>query len=130
MFGWFSFLQPLIMTLVVIVLLQIKIGDSTLEQRTIQWYRTSDLAAPIQQVANGGARIVRDVLNKVADSVNFQLFEDVKNRPGSRDLGLKLERSKKFLEQQTKRAAKKIQQELKEEKPENKGVRTQGPDWE
>lgn len=118
------------MTLVVIVLLQIKIGDSTLEQRTIQWYRTSDLAAPIQQVANGGARIVRDVLNKVADSVNFQLFEDVKNRPGSRDLGLKLERSKKFLEQQTKRAAKKIQQELKEEKPENKGVRTQGPDWE
>jgi hypothetical protein len=115
MFGWFSFLQTLILTLVVIILLQIKIGESTLEQRTIQWYRTSNLAAPIQEVADGGAKLVRDVINKIADSVNIQIFEKVKDRPGHRDMGLRLERSKKFLEEQTKRAARKIQQELREE---------------
>lgn len=115
MFGWISFIQSLIMTLVVIVLLQIKIGEFTLEQRAVDWYRTSNVAAPIQEVAEGGARIVRDAVNKVADSLNFKLFEQVKDRPGQRDMKFRLERSKQFLEEKTRQAAQKIKAELQEE---------------
>lgn len=136
MFGWISFLQTLFFTLIVIVLLQIKIGESTLEQKTIQWYRTSNLVAPIQEVANGGAKLVRDIVNKVASSLDIQLFEKMKNQPGQRDVQFQLERSKRYLEEQTRRAAQRIQQELQSEKqaepiaaPENNN-RDQVYDWE
>ena len=112
MFGWLSFLQTLIFTLFVIVVLQIKIGDSTLEQKTIRWYRTSEIAAPLQGVAEGGARLVRDLVNTAADSLNLKVFDDIKNRPGTRDLGLRIERSKEFVEDKARRAAQKLQREL------------------
>lgn len=116
MFSLISFIRTLAMTLVVVVLLQIKIGEFTLEQRAVDWYRTSSLTQPVQDVANGGAKLVRDILNKVANGLKIDLFDKVADRPGRRDLGIRLERSQQYIQEKTRAAARKIQEELEEEK--------------
>ena len=112
MFALISLIKTLVLTLAVIVLLQIKIGDATLEQKTMHWFRTSSLTSPVQEVANGGARLVRDLINKGLNLVKLDLFEKVSSRPGSRDLNLRLKRSKQYVEEKARKAAQKIEAEL------------------
>ena len=120
MFTLISFARTLVFTLVVVILLQVKIGEFTLEQRAIDWYRSSSVTQPVQQVADGGAKIVRDAVNKIANILKVDLFSKVSNRPGNRDLGVRIERSKEYLRERTRAAAQRIQEELEEEKEEKR----------
>jgi hypothetical protein len=63
------FLKLLGLTLVVVLLTQIRVGDRSVEAAAMTWVQTSAIAQPIGGVANGAARVVRDVAGKIHEAV-------------------------------------------------------------
>lgn len=112
MFHLISVLKNLSIALVIVLILQVKVDQSTLEDKAVMWFQASPLTAPIQQVAEGGARLLRDTINKITNMVDVNLFDKIANRPGARDLGVSLQRSKQYLQEKAERATQKIEQEL------------------
>ncbi|MEZ4873476.1 MAG: hypothetical protein R2827_14800 [Bdellovibrionales bacterium] len=113
------FLKTLIMTFIVILVLQIKVGELTLEQKAAHWARQSSLVEPIQEVAHGGLLIVRDGWRKLYGLLSGEAQEIFKSEeaPGNRSLGITLERSKEYFKEKASKAkaAAKEQSEIMEE---------------
>lgn len=108
----FFFAKMIVITVVVVVLMQIKIGDSTLEYKFLNWVHTSTALEPMQQAAQGAVAVVREVWKKVTDrfSDNVTKTFDKANQPGSR-LNITLKRSQEYLQQQAEKARQKLQDE-------------------
>lgn len=102
----FFFLKCFVMALVFIVLLQIRMGDSTLEDRAMSWVRQSSLVQPLQEVAQGGVTVIREgwkgLANKVGSKFNSTFSSD--QFPGARSINLQWERSRAALREQVDRA--------------------------
>ena len=63
MFQMISLVKTLAFTVVIVLLLQVKVGNDTLEDRAVFWFRSSPLIEPIQTVVDGGARLVRNTIS-------------------------------------------------------------------
>lgn len=101
------FIKTMAITLIVVVLLQIKVGNETLEDKTLHFVYTSDLTTPLREAAEGGVVFIRDLWNKIAGNINTEFSRAIesKNRPGERRIGINLERSKEYLKEKSQRAA-------------------------
>lgn len=94
------------LTFVFVLLMQIKIGPLTLEERAIQWTRESAIVAPIREAADGGVVAIRQAWQTVSQSVSSKFNSSLKseNWPGQRTIGIQLERSKAVVEEQARKA--------------------------
>lgn len=113
MFSFLSMIKTVAFAMLIVLLLQIRLGGHTIEESAVNWFRTSSIISPIQTVADGGVRLIRAAAGKVAGLFEFNFSEKLKNRPGQRDLQLKLERSQAYLKEKAN-SAKKSWDELKE----------------
>lgn len=104
MFSFLSMIKMLAFSLLVVLLLQIRIDSQTIEESAMTWFRTSSLTTPLQTVADGGVKLVRTTAGKVSSLFQFNISEKMKNRPGQRDLQLKLERSQAYLKEKASKA--------------------------
>lgn len=121
MFDFLFFIKTLLASLLVVAFLQIKIGETTMEEHATDWIRTSVLTMPLQGVAAGGVQIIRDSTRWVSRQVQTKtksLFGAKPESPGERVQSLKVERSEKYRErseaQQT--AIQKLTNETKAER--------------
>lgn len=70
MFDFFFFVKSILVAILLVALLQIKVGDSTLETRTTNFIQASGVIMPLQSVADGGVKAFRDSVNWVAREIN------------------------------------------------------------
>lgn len=112
MFGLISLIKSLALTLFIVILLQVKIGDDTLEDRAVFWFRSTPLVQPVQVAVDGGARLVRNSISTLADLLKVDLFKDVSERPGTRDLKLRIERSRQYIREQAEKVSQNVSEKV------------------
>ena len=108
----FFILKSILLTLVVVVLMRIKIGPLTLEERTTSWVQSAAITLPIQEVANGGVKLIREGWKRVFGNLNSKFFNSVDSSqaPGKRHLGINMKRSEEYLRNQATRLKKEGQE--------------------
>jgi hypothetical protein len=55
------FLKTLALTIVMVAFLQIRVEGKSIEHHTMQWVQTSAVVEPLNDVAQGAAKLVHDV---------------------------------------------------------------------
>ena len=108
----FFIAKSLVITVVVIVVMQVKVGETTIEQKTLHWIESSPVVLPVQEVALGGVKVVRETWKKIFGNLNNKFWNSVdqQNAPGKRDLKFTLERSEEFLRRQADKLQEKAQE--------------------
>ena len=76
MIDLYFFLKCLVMTVVLILLLQIKIGDRTLEDKALIYFRGSEFSEPLDKIAKGGAKVVQSSLRSLKSKIKSGLSDE------------------------------------------------------
>lgn len=104
--SFFLILKAFVLTIAVILVMQIQVGQTTIERKSEAWLRTSPFVSQLQQVADGGMIVLDKLLGSIhqtldrSESKSSNSFaQDVE--PGKRHLRMKLERSKEYLKEKT-----------------------------
>jgi len=84
---WFI-LKSLVLTVLVLIVLQIKFGQQSLEDRLISSARSAGVVDFAQDMADGAIKFFRNTWNKVGGDGRTEIFD--------------LNRSKEYLKQQSK----------------------------
>ncbi len=114
----FFIAKSIFLTVVVIVVFQVKVGDTTLEEKTLHWIESSPAVVPIQEAASGGVKAIRESWKILFGHLNSKFFNSVeqKNTPGKRDLHLTLARSEDYLREQARKLKAKAEEAALEAK--------------
>ena len=104
----FFFVKMIVMAAFFILVMQIRIGQQTIEERSMVWLKESSMVVPLQEVADGGVVALSKVWDHVVNNTG-DLFNS-ENIPGKRTLGIKLERSKAYVREQLDRANAKLEE--------------------
>ncbi len=108
---WFCF-KMLIITFVLVLLMQIRIGEHTLEASIHSWIQESPIVKPLDQVAQGGLKVLRQGFHGFSSKLSTKLedhFSDDRT-PGKRSLLPPLKRSQQVLNDLRKKAEVKVQE--------------------
>lgn len=95
-------------TLAMVVALQIKVGDETIERISLAWIGSSSVVESLREVSNGGIKALSQAYRWASGSVDAKINRAFRSEaePGSRSLGLSLDRSEAYkASQQAKRRA-------------------------
>ncbi len=84
MMDLFFFLKTLLLTVLLILFLQIKVGSKTLENHTLEFVQSSSIVSPINQAAFGASQLVRDVVSRATISIRKNLGS--KKKPDAESL--------------------------------------------
>lgn len=106
---WFS-LKMMIITGFLIIFMQIRIGNSTLEEHAMLIIKTNPGFTYINEVAEGGIIALRQIYRGVAGKISTRIGETMgtNNSPGNRN-PVNLSRSKAVLESLAEKAREKSQ---------------------
>lgn len=66
----YFFLKTLILTLALIIVLQLKVGEHTLEDRAVSVFKSSIVEEPLTKIAQGGALLVRRAVFLIQEKIN------------------------------------------------------------
>jgi hypothetical protein len=69
MMDFMFFVKTFLATLAVILLMQIKVGEKSVEAHTLGFVQSSSVTLPLNSVAEGGAKMVRDLVARVQKSI-------------------------------------------------------------
>lgn len=69
MMDFLFFVKTFVLTLVIVLALQIEVGSRTLESHAMSFVQSSAIVAPLNAVARGAAKLVRDVTQNVSARV-------------------------------------------------------------
>ncbi len=84
----FFVIKVFLFTVVVMAVMQIKVGDQSLEQRSSHWLRTSSLVDVLNSVSVGASKALNDGYHYIKNSMNAKLgLNDSTN--GSKDISEK-----------------------------------------
>ncbi|OFZ19464.1 MAG: hypothetical protein A2Z20_05425 [Bdellovibrionales bacterium RBG_16_40_8] len=94
----FFFIRTLIFTFVVVLLLQIRFGEKTAEDYTMDFLTSSSLIKPVNQTADKAVIFIRNMLAKISRSINTNFVNTLKseNQPGSRQSHFIIKRKKEI----------------------------------
>ncbi len=111
----FFVIRMSIYTVIMIIILQVKVGPTTLEEKLYQFTHQSQLAGAIQGVAQGAARFVGLQYNNLTGHVKSRFVEQHSStqRPGDR-LESKIEELKNSLNKQWEKKKQVIKEEILE----------------
>ncbi len=114
----FFLIKMTIYTVIVVILLQVKVGPTTLEQKLQELTHHSQLAGHIQGVAQGAAHFIGVQYNRITGHVQSKYIEQHSSsqRPGER-LNVKLKELKKSLNKKWEKAEESIDSELSDQPP-------------
>lgn len=98
-------LKSLVVTFVIVLFMQIKWSDRTLEYEAHRFLTSSTIVKPLESTAQGAVTFVRNMWNKVTKSLNSNFSNALRseNQPGSR-FPKALERSKEYVRETAKKA--------------------------
>lgn len=87
-------LKSFLLTGLIIILLQIRIGKSTIEDHTITWLESSSITRPLYHVTSGGAMALRNLWGTIVGNIETRTTHTT--GPGQRSL--KVEMTERLLE--------------------------------
>ncbi len=98
-------LKSVFVTFVIVLLMQIKWSEHTLEYEAHRYLTSSVVVKPFESTAQGAVTFIRNMWNKVTKSLNSNFSNALRseNRPGSR-FPEALERSKEYVKEKAKKA--------------------------
>ncbi len=107
----FFVVKMMVYTLILVVILQVKVGPTTLEQKLQRLTHQSELAGTLQEVAQGAATFLGAQYNRLAGQINSKYIQkhSASQIPGQR-LNNKLRELKQSINQ-------KWEEETKDEVP-------------
>lgn len=110
-------IKSFVITVFVILMLQIKIGDRTLEYRVDDMVRRSGIEQPAQYLADGLVRFVRNTWRSLTGTMNNDVSRllNSRNAPGSRQPDIDLRRSAEYIKEQAEKAKEGIEERLRKE---------------
>ena len=69
MMDFFFFVKTFALTVLIVLLMQIQVGGKSVESHALGWVQSSAVVSPLNSVAGGGAKLVRDVTRAVSASL-------------------------------------------------------------
>ncbi len=75
------FVKTVIMTIALVLVLQIRVGEQSLEAHSIDWVQSSSVIAPLNSMAHGAAKFIHDVSTTARAAIEKQL--NLKAKPNS-----------------------------------------------
>lgn len=70
MMDFLFFVKTFILTVAIVLVMQIQVGNNTLESHAMTWVQSSSVAAPLNSVARGAAKMFHDVTAKIWHGVH------------------------------------------------------------
>lgn len=89
---FFFFVKTFILTVAIVLVMQIQVGDKSLETHAMGWVQASGAAGPLSDVARGASKITHDLSHRVTD-----LIHDHVNKYKKEDTRIKRESSFRWL---------------------------------
>jgi hypothetical protein len=71
------FVKTFILTVAIVLVMQIQVGDRSLETHAMGWVQSSGAGGPLGEVARGAAKMVHDVSHKVTDSIHDHVNKNI-----------------------------------------------------
>lgn len=78
MMDLFFFIKTFILTIAVVLVMQIQVGDQSLESHAMSWVQSSPVAAPLHGVARGASKMVNDVTQRVTEVIHDNVSKNKK----------------------------------------------------
>ncbi|MCB0364051.1 MAG: hypothetical protein H6624_13540 [Bdellovibrionaceae bacterium] len=103
------FIKTIVITFLLAAVMQTQIGKRTIEAHVMTFIVNSPIVEPLQQVGEGGAAFVRDSWTKLKGIVESKI--KTQEVPGQRQLGIHLQRSKQYIQEQAEKAKEKLRSE-------------------
>ncbi len=69
MMDFLFFVKTFVLTVAVVVVMQIQVGEKSLETHAMSWVQSSTVAQPLNNVAKGAAKLARDVTQTISSKV-------------------------------------------------------------
>lgn len=112
----FFVIKMCVVTAIVVVLMQIRVGTETVETQVHAWLQTSTPSLFLREVAEGGLKATHDVWASVTSGVKTKYWEKFQpdKFPGNRQLKMQMERSEVFLEEQKNKAQSRAEKLIQE----------------
>jgi hypothetical protein len=88
MMDFLFFIKTFILTVAIVLVMQIQVGNRSLETHAMSWVQSTATSGPLQGVARGAARVTHDLSHKVTD-----LIHDHVNKNKREDSRIKRESS-------------------------------------
>lgn len=92
-------LKSLVLTVLLMMFLQVKVGSTSIEQQTEQWLQTSQISLYMQKVASGAVLFIRNT-SKVASDLVAKTFNGMATETRASRLNIEFKRNPKVEEQQ------------------------------
>ena len=81
----FFIMKSFLLTIFLVILLQVRVGGRTIEDRAMTWIETSSITRPLHRVVAGGATFIRDIWASISQSVEKTLNGQIESpTPGDR----------------------------------------------
>lgn len=95
-------LKMLAFAVVIVVLMQIRVGGESIESRAESFIRTAGPVLVLRDVAEGALLVIHDGWASLMSNINSKYSNkfDKENLPGERSLSLSLQRSQAYLEEE------------------------------
>ena len=78
MMDFFFFLKTFILTVAIVLVMQIQVGNRSIETHAMGWVQSSGVAMPLAEVARGAARVTHDLSHKVTDLIHHNVNKNKK----------------------------------------------------
>lgn len=69
MMDFLFFTKTFLATLALVVLMQVQVGERSIENHAMSWVQTSAIVSPLNRVAQGGAKVIRDFTHYVSGQI-------------------------------------------------------------
>lgn len=65
----FFFVKTFVLTVAIIVLMQIEVGQRSIESHALSWIHTSPIIAPLNGAAKGASKLIRDTYDSIQKKI-------------------------------------------------------------
>lgn len=78
MMDFLFFIKTFILTVAIVLVMQIQVGDRTLETHAMSWVQSSAVVAPLHGVARGAARVIHDISDQTHEFIHNNISKNKK----------------------------------------------------
>ena len=69
MIDFLFFVKTFFLTIAIVLIMQIQVGSGTIETHAMSFVQSSSITAPLNMVAKGAAKMIRDVTTSISSKV-------------------------------------------------------------
>lgn len=84
MMDFLFFIKAFLLTLILVLLMQIQVGERTVESHTMGWVQSSVIIMPLNNVAQGAAKMIRDATTALYNGVKGTEKKEKKDKKEER----------------------------------------------